>query len=114
VSKRIGGSSGRELEYAVTLHYEIVRVIDAAKLFDSESYERCYRTRGGRALLPGHYVVLWEEAVEWPAFDEKATYVGPYQTALLADIMLHDFLLATPVAGAASAAARSDQATASI
>lgn len=85
------------------LRYEIVRILDAANLIDCESYQRSYRTRDGTALIGGHYVVLWDESVETPGFDENATYVGPYKTSLLASLMLRDFLRSLPMEGAAPA-----------
>lgn len=53
------------------LRHEIVGALDAANLIDCESHERRYCTREGAALVPGHYVVLWDESVEMPAFDEN-------------------------------------------
>jgi hypothetical protein len=94
------------------MRYEIVRILNAANLIDAESYERCYRTRGAAALAPGHYVVLWDDTVERPAFDEQATYVGPYRSALLATMMLHSYLHSPrhPASPAAKAAGQHAQA----
>jgi hypothetical protein len=68
-------------ESAMQPRYEIVRILDNDSLIDAESYERRYRTREGMPLAPGYYVVLWEDGVEAPGFDESATYVGPYKSA---------------------------------
>ncbi len=79
------------------LRCEIIRILNECSLIDSESYERRYRTRDGNPLVPGHYVVLWDEAAAAPEFDENATYVGPYKSSVTARMMLFDFLRSLPV-----------------
>ena len=66
------------------LHYDIVTILDAENLVDGESYQRRYRTRDGKPLALGNYVVLWDEPVSAPAFNEMATYHGPYESFALA------------------------------
>jgi len=80
----------------MTLHYEIVRILDDNNLIDCESYQRRYWTRDGLPLAQGHYIVLWDEVAEAFAFDEGATYLGPYRSSMLASIELHEFLRAPP------------------
>lgn len=58
--------------------YDIVTVFDAENLIDGESYQRRYRTRDERPLMPGYYVVLWDAWTDAPTFDERAVYCGPY------------------------------------
>ena len=74
------------------LRCEIVRILNGASLLDCESYQRQYRTRDGNALAPGHYIVLWDESVQSPEFDENATYVGPYKSSSVASLTLTELL----------------------
>lgn len=74
------------------LRYEVVRILNGDSLIDCESYQRRYRMRDGSELAPGHYVVLWDESVGSPAFDENATYVGPYKSSSDASLKLIEFL----------------------
>jgi hypothetical protein len=73
-----------------TRHIEIVRVIDGASLLDSESYQRRYRRAGGRALAPGHYVVVWPRSCAAAAFDEEAEFIGPFDSIPAAERALCD------------------------
>lgn len=56
---------------------EIVRIIDASRLIDPESYERWYDAAPGKALEPGYYVVVWPDGIDCPQYDEGATFIGP-------------------------------------
>jgi len=59
---------------------EVVKIIDAHRLIDSESYERSYRTGGTLNLVPGYYIVWWpndSHLVDYD-YDEDAEFVGPY------------------------------------
>lgn len=59
--------------------YEVVYVIDGARLIDPESYERRYVTADGGGLAPGYYTVVWpEESVE-RRFNQAASYYGPFK-----------------------------------
>lgn len=59
--------------------FELVHVIKAFRLVDSESYERVYWRRDGAALAPGYYVVNWSSRVAKRAFDEDAIFCGPFR-----------------------------------
>ncbi|RPI41165.1 MAG: hypothetical protein EHM59_20765 [Betaproteobacteria bacterium] len=59
---------------------EIVKVIDHSRLNDSESYEQCYWTAGGRPLRPGYYIVSWPNEVRQPRYDERASFTGPFRS----------------------------------
>lgn len=61
-------------------HYEIVKVIDRAKLLDPHSRERKYHTRDGRPLARGIYAVIWPEDVGARQYDDRAHYYGPYSS----------------------------------
>ena len=67
------------------LDYEVVRVIDARSLVDSESYQRTYRRRGGKPLAPGFYVVLWPDPDVRPHYEDAHTeFVGPFDSGAMA------------------------------
>lgn len=57
---------------------EIVKVIDAQRLIDAESYERTVADTAPRALPPGYYVVSWPDDVVSPGYDATARFDGPY------------------------------------
>lgn len=59
-----------------TLLTEVVYVIDAEHLVDSESYQRDYRC--GHPLAPGCYVVHWTRLMDPPRYDEAVEFIGPY------------------------------------
>jgi hypothetical protein len=63
--------------------YEVVFVIDAEHLVDSESYQRRYQT--GRPLVPGCYVVHWSGPPYAPRYDEAAEFLGPYASRRVAE-----------------------------
>ena len=62
---------------------EVVFVIDAERLIDSESYQRRYRCT--RPLVPGCYVVQWNRPQERPRYDESAEFRGPYASRRMAE-----------------------------
>lgn len=57
---------------------EIVKVLDARRLIDAESYERTVADTPTGALKPGYYVVSWPDDVVSPAYDATARFDGPY------------------------------------
>lgn len=59
--------------------FEIVRVIHGYKLIDSESYERRYARRSGIPLVPGYYVVTWDDGIVVKRFDYDAAFFGPFR-----------------------------------
>ncbi|MCZ7566561.1 MAG: hypothetical protein M5U08_24440 [Burkholderiales bacterium] len=64
---------------------EVVCVLDAHSLVDSESYQRDYRTRS--PLEPGHYLVAWPRGSDdGPRYDESAEYIGPFESRRLAEL----------------------------
>jgi hypothetical protein len=65
--------------------FEVVLVMDDERLIDPESYQRSYRTRDGRPLAPGHYVVHWAAGTALHGYDERATFHGPYPTRRAAE-----------------------------
>jgi len=65
--------------------YEIVHVINATHLIDSESYQRAFEPDQAGRLQPGFYVVLWRAPGVPVRFDGSANYVGPFPTRHLAE-----------------------------
>jgi len=66
------------------LPYEIVHVIDATYLIDSESYQRAFEPEVIGRLAPGFYVVLWPHGTA-SRYDAGADYLGPYGTRQTAE-----------------------------
>ena len=66
-----------------TLLNEVVYVIDAEHLVDSESYQRLYRSE--QPLAPGCYVVHWTRPADPPRYDEAAEFIGPYASRRVAE-----------------------------
>lgn len=64
--------------------YEIVTITGRAALLNSQSREHRYRTVDGRPLEPGIYLAYWPASVEVPTYDEFASYIGPFPSALKA------------------------------
>jgi len=62
---------------------EVVFVIDAERLIDSESYQRSYHC--ARPLAPGCYVVHWDHPGEPPRYDESAEFRGPFASRRMAE-----------------------------
>jgi hypothetical protein len=62
---------------------EVVFVIDAEHLIDSESYQRSYYC--ARGLVPGCYIVLWHHPEEPPRYDDSAEFRGPYASRRIAE-----------------------------
>jgi hypothetical protein len=73
--------------------YEVVFVIDAEHLIDSESYQRRYRTE--RPLVPGCYLVHWAAQQDAPRYDEAAEFLGPYVSRRVAERAARDTVAAT-------------------
>ena len=59
---------------------EIVKVVDHARLIDSESYEQSYWRPGGGPLPAGYYIVSWSDEVCQPRYDERASFTGPFRS----------------------------------
>ncbi len=72
--------------------YDTVTVLDGSRLIDGESYERTYRTCEGRGLKPGHYLVVWDDRAGTRAFDDRAVYCGPHETAERVHAILAGYL----------------------
>ena len=66
-----------------TLLNEVVYVIDAEHLVDSESYQRDYRS--GQPLAPGCNVVHWTRPANPLRYDEAAEFIGPYASRQVAE-----------------------------
>jgi hypothetical protein len=62
------------------LPYEIVHVINARHLIDSESYQRALGDEQIGRLQPGFYVVLWPFQAARSHYDASAEYIGPFPT----------------------------------
>jgi hypothetical protein len=63
------------------LPYEIVHVINARHVIDSESYQRALEAEQIGRLQPGcFYVVLWRSQTACSHFDASADYIGPFAT----------------------------------
>ena len=60
--------------------YEIVHVINATHLIDSESYQRAFDGAQVGRLKPGFYVVLWPDEATSSRYDHRADYIGPFAT----------------------------------
>ena len=67
------------------LPFEIVHVITATHLIDSESYQRSLGAHAGR-LQPGFYVVRWPSAEAALRYDENADFIGPFETRRSAEL----------------------------
>ena len=76
-----------------TSFYEVVFVIDAEHLVDSESYQRRYRT--DRPLVPGCYVVHWPGPPHARRYDEAAEFRGPYASRRVAERAARNTVAAT-------------------
>jgi hypothetical protein len=66
--------------------FEIVRVITATQLIDSESYQRTLGTAHVDRLQPGFYVVLWTSQDSVLRYDESAAFVGPFDSRVSAEL----------------------------
>ena len=81
--------------------YEIVHVINARYLIDSESYQRAFEGAQVGRLQPGFYVVFWPGGAASSRYDHRADYIGPFATRRQAEEAQ-----ATMAAGAAVAGRR--------
>jgi hypothetical protein len=68
--------------------YEIVRVLDHARLRDSRSRVCLYRRPKGVALQCGFYVTAWRSPARNLAYDNSATFYGPYPSRRAGLIMI--------------------------
>jgi hypothetical protein len=66
--------------------FEIVHVITATQLIDSESYQRTIETKHVRCLRPGFYVVRWPVSAAVLRYDESADFIGPFETRHSAEL----------------------------
>lgn len=60
------------------MQYELVKVIDRARLLNPEQLEHRYKTKSGRTLARGIHAVLWPEAAPTRRYDTNARYYGPF------------------------------------
>jgi hypothetical protein len=67
------------------LPYEIVHVINAKQLIDSESYQHAIEAEQTGRLEPGFYVVLWPCPQASSHYDARAEHIGPFPTRHLAE-----------------------------
>jgi len=67
------------------LPYEIVHVINAKQLIDSESYQHAIEAEQIGRLEAGFYVVLWPSLQAISHYDARAAYIGPFPTRHLAE-----------------------------
>lgn len=67
------------------LPYEIVHVINAKQLIDSESYQHAIEAEQIGRLEAGYYVVLWTSPQAISHYDARAAYIGPFPTRHLAE-----------------------------
>ncbi|HWY73236.1 MAG TPA: hypothetical protein VNW98_06310 [Burkholderiaceae bacterium] len=65
--------------------YEIVHVIDARHLIDSESYQRAFEPGQVGLLARGFYIVLWPRESTALRYDARADYLGPFPTRRAAE-----------------------------
>jgi hypothetical protein len=68
------------------LPLEIVHVITATQLIDSESYQRTLGTNHVGRLVPGFYVVHWPGTAAVLRYDESADFIGPFETRRSAEL----------------------------
>ena len=66
--------------------FEIVHVITATQLIDSESYQRTLGVV--HRLRPGFYVVRWSSTATMSRYDESADFTGPFETRHSAELAL--------------------------
>jgi hypothetical protein len=64
---------------------EIVHVINATHLIDSESYQRAFEPEQMGRLTPGFYVVSWPCGSAGLRYDARADYAGPYPSRRTAE-----------------------------
>lgn len=65
--------------------YEIVHVINARHLIDSESYQRAFESEQIGRLSSGFYIVRWEAKATSRRYDAQADYVGPFPNRRIAE-----------------------------
>lgn len=62
------------------MQYELVKVIDRARLLDSEQRRRIYETRDGRPLLRGIHVAFRASPAKSGVYDASVYYRGPFRS----------------------------------
>ena len=67
---------------------EIVHVITATQLIDSESYQRTLGPTHINCLRPGFYLVRWSSITAMSRYDEDAHFFGPFETRQSAELAL--------------------------
>jgi hypothetical protein len=68
------------------VQFEIVHVITASQVIDSESYQRTLGTMHVGRLRPGFYVVYWPLPTAVLRYDASADFVGPFKTRYNAEL----------------------------
>jgi len=66
---------------------EIVHVITATEMIDSESYQRTLGMTLVGCLPPGFFVVRWPSAAAELRYDESAQFIGPFESRHNAELM---------------------------
>jgi hypothetical protein len=78
--------------------YEIVQVLDNARLRDSRTRVCLYRSPKGVALKRGFYVAAWRTRARNLAYDNSATFYGPYLSRRAGLIMMSILRTEPPLA----------------
>lgn len=60
------------------MQYELVKVIDRARLLDAEQMRRIYVTRDGRPLAPGIHVAFHTSGARRAVYDSSVHFRGPF------------------------------------
>jgi hypothetical protein len=68
--------------------YEIVQILDKARLRDSCSQVCFYRRPKGVTLKRGFYVAVWRIRTKDLAYDDSVTFYGPYLSRRAGLIMM--------------------------
>jgi hypothetical protein len=63
----------------LAVDFELVKVLDRSTLLNPVQLRRPYRTRNGRPLECGIYVVVWQGNTRPRAYDGDARYFGPFR-----------------------------------
>jgi hypothetical protein len=80
----LGGKKSRRV--SMELAFEIVHVITATQLIDSESYQRSLGAMHAGRLRPGFYVVSWASTGAALRYDDSADFIGPFETRRSAEL----------------------------
>lgn len=60
------------------MQYELVKVIDRARLLDAQQMRRIYVTRDGRPLSPGIHVAFHASGARRAVYDSSVHFRGPF------------------------------------